>query len=120
MRRLTASLLVAFFSLALISPALFASSPDSKLPACCRRSGQHHCTSVNPEDSASGPALLQGRCSAYPSTPSVPASRTTGLIKVSQAVFAALVSHPSSRPQTESLCRISQGRAGLKRGPPVV
>jgi len=120
MRRTTASLLVALFSFALIGPALFASETDSTLPACCRRSGQHHCTTVNQADS-SGPALQQGRCSVYSSAPSVPASRTIGLTKVSQVVFAVLFSHPSScRPQSEALCRIALGRAGLKRGPPAV
>ena len=120
MRRTTASLLVAFFSFALICPALLASDPDSNLPSCCRRSGQHHCTTMNQADSSSGSAIQHGRCSVYPSAPSVPASRTIGLAKISQAVFAALFSHPSSRPQTEALCRIALGRAGLKRGPPAV
>jgi hypothetical protein len=119
MRRVTASLLAAFFSLTLISPALFAADPDSNLPACCRRSGHHHCTNTN-QDSSAVPALQQARCSVYPSAPSVPAIRASGLTKDSQTVFATLISHPSSRPQTEALCRISLGRAGLKRGPPAV
>ena len=93
MRQVTASLLAAFFSLTLISPALFAADPDSNLPACCRRSGHHHCTNTN-QDTSAGPALQQARCSVYPSAPSVPVTRTSGLTKYSQTVFAALVSIP--------------------------
>jgi hypothetical protein len=118
MRRAMAILMVAFFSLTLISPALFASNKDSNLPACCRRSGLHHCTAGNQADSSSGPALQQGRCPVYPSARAVPVSRTNGHAKVFAAVDSPLVSYPSSRPQTQALYRASLGRAGLERGPP--
>ena len=36
-------LLLALFSFSLISPAVLASDADSKLPACCKRNGKHHC-----------------------------------------------------------------------------
>jgi hypothetical protein len=42
MRRLIALSLTVLFSLTLIAP-LFASDTDANLPACCRRSGRHHC-----------------------------------------------------------------------------
>src|SRR5579862_5145367 len=40
--RIVASLLLAIFSFALISPALD-SGPESSLPLCCQRNGKHHC-----------------------------------------------------------------------------
>jgi hypothetical protein len=48
-RRFAAILLLALFSVSLIEPGLMADV--SKLPACCRRGGQHHCTMA---DTSSG------------------------------------------------------------------
>jgi len=119
MRRVSAVLLVALFSFSLISPAVFASDADSKLPACCRRGGKHHCTTTaSQSESSSGPAVQAGRCPFFPTGKAGPASRTVSLPGISQSIFAGLVSHPASRPQTQELCRISYSRAGQKRGPP--
>jgi hypothetical protein len=119
MRGIFATLLVALFSFSLISPVVFASDAESKLPACCRRGGKHHCEMMaSQSESSSGPAVQAGRCGFFPAAPAIPASRTVSLPGVSQVIFAGLVSHPASRPQTEALCRISYSRAGQKRGPP--
>ncbi|HEY3741348.1 MAG TPA: hypothetical protein VGL53_15965 [Bryobacteraceae bacterium] len=67
MRRSLASLLVALFSFALISPAVFASDADDSLPACCRRVGEHHCGMMTPEaGSSTAPALRTARCPLFP------------------------------------------------------
>jgi hypothetical protein len=119
MRRMSAILLMALFSFSLISPAVLASDTDSKLPACCRRGGKHHCTmTASQSESSSGRAMQAGRCPFFPTAKAAPASRTVSLPGISQRVFAGLVSHPASRPQTLALCRISYSRAGQKRGPP--
>jgi hypothetical protein len=118
-RRVCAILLMALFSFSLISPAVFASDDDSRLPACCRRGGKHHCTMTSsPSESSSDRAVQAGRCPFFPTGQAVPASRIVSLPGESQAIFAGLISHPACRPQTEALCRISYSRAGQKRGPP--
>ena len=83
MRRLLATLLLTIFSYSLISPALFASDADSKLPACCRRNGAHRCAmSMNQSGQSSGP-VRAGRCPSFPECArAVPASRTVGLPEV--------------------------------------
>jgi len=117
MRRIAASLLAAFFSLTLITPALLASGADSNLPACCRRSGQHHCS--QPENSSASSVRIN-KCAAYPGTSAIPPVRFSGLANTPQTVIATLTSDPSYRPQTRSLRHIALGQAGLKRGPPAV
>jgi hypothetical protein len=119
MRRALAILLVAHFSFSLISPSVFASDADSKLPACCRRNGKHHCARMATEsESSSGPAVQEGRCSFFPTVEGVPANKTVAVSGISQNGFAQPVSHPTSAPQTESLCHSSYNRAAQKRGPP--
>src|SRR5689334_11727891 len=66
MRRTLALLLIALFSLSLLTP-LFAADERQELPACCRRDGQHHCSmpSRSAADQSGGPAM-HVRCSLYP------------------------------------------------------
>jgi hypothetical protein len=46
---------------------LFAAGPEPNLPACCRRSGQHHCAQMAPQaDPFSGPALQVAPCPFFP------------------------------------------------------
>jgi len=119
MRRISTILLMALFSLSLISPAVFAPDAESNLPTCCRRSGKHHCTmTASQSESSSGPDLQIGRCRFFPTGQAVPASRIVSLRGNSQAILTGLASHPASRPQTQALCRVSYSRASQKRGPP--
>ena len=119
MDRVSAILLVALLSFSLISPAVLASAADSKLPACCRRGGEHHCAMTPSEsESSSGPSAQADRCPNYPAAKAVLASTTVSLPGISPAIFAGLVNHPASQPQPEALWRISFSRAGQKRGPP--
>jgi hypothetical protein len=117
-RRIFAILLMAFLSFPLISPALLASDADSKLPACCRRSGSHHCSIMARQSHAAGPAIETGRCLSFPVATAFPGNPTVSSPGMSQAIAGALVSHPASPQQAEALCRISYSRAGQKRGPP--
>ena len=74
MRRFAATLLLSVFSVSLIAAALPADS-ESKLPACCRREGAHHCMTA-PAPGAS----MQAVCPAYPETGATPAhARMAGL-----------------------------------------
>jgi hypothetical protein len=64
-RRTLALLLIALFSVSLLTP-LFAADARQHLPACCLRDGEHHCSmsSQGGVDHDHGPAL-QARCSQY-------------------------------------------------------
>jgi len=117
-RRIFAIVLLALLSFPLISPALLAYDADSKLPACCRRNGSHHCSIVAQQSRSAGPAIETGRCPAFPVAAALPGNPAATSPGVSQAIFCGLVSHPASRPQAEALCRIAYSRAGQKRGPP--
>ena len=118
MRRVFASLLVALFSFSLIAPAVFASDSDSKLPACCRRDGKHHCSLMAKAASQSGPALRSGPCVYFPTARATPASQFSGLPGVSRAILTGVQVGPASFCRPESLSRISYSQAGQKRGPP--
>ena len=119
MRRASAMLLLALFGFSLVSPYAFALSVDSKLPACCRRDGKHHCATMATEsESSSGPDLRAGRCSFFPTGVGVPASRTVALAGISQSGSEQLVRHGASAHQKESVCHSPYSRAGQKRGPP--
>lgn len=118
MRRIFAILLMALISFPLISPALLASDMDSKLPACCRRNGSHHCSIMAWQSHAAGPAIETGRCLSFPVATAFLGNQTVSSPGMSQTIVGGLVSHPASPTQAEALCRMSYSRAGQKRGPP--
>ena len=120
MRRVFASLLVALFSFALIAPAVFASDPDSKLPACCRRDGKHHCGLASHTESPAGPAAQTARCNLFPSGGAVLTTQIAGLAGVSRVVLTGFVRQAAAIAYTETASRISYSQAGQKRGPPVL
>jgi hypothetical protein len=65
--RVVANLLLAVFSLGLITPA-FASLAESNLPACCRRAGIHHCSmsaSANTPTNGVGFSAAKQKCPFY-------------------------------------------------------
>jgi len=121
MRRASAISVVAAICFSLIAPLAFV-SPESNLPACCRRHGAHHCAmAMDASASTTQPSfrpVLQ-RCPSFPI-----ATATSGgacaFVKDSTTPFALAVSHPSKRPQTEAFYGISFSRSRLKRGPPAL
>jgi len=114
--------LLAFFSFSLIGPEAFVDS-DSKLPACCRRDGKHHCASMekaHQQQPPSGPSVKAVRqCTNFPKADGVRAFSNSILVSAPQAFFALIVSHPAVQPQTEARQRISFSRSRQKRGPPI-
>jgi hypothetical protein len=124
MRRLIAISLVLLFGIPLISP-LFAQGPDgmTTLAACCRKNGAHKCA-LSMEQSA---ALAQGTrfsaipdcCPQYPKAVS-PAPHHDISFNAAALLFAEVVSHPATRPQTEAWARVALDGARQKRGPPAV
>jgi hypothetical protein len=117
-RRGSAALLLAIFGFSLITPALSASDPESKLPPCCRRPGKHHCAMTS-SDSSSGPAF-QALCPSYPTAAAVPVNPVVSLSAISLAAFVVPVTHPAIRPHTQLLRHGSFSRARQKRGPPIL
>src|ERR1039458_10425068 len=113
MLRGIAMLLVALFGLSPISPLVFASDADSRLPACCRRGGQHSCSMTGGQPaSSSGQTLQAARCRFFPPAQATSPGRTVGLRGVSQAVFAGVVSQPAYNSQAETVYRAFYRRAG--------
>jgi hypothetical protein len=111
-------LLVGLFSFSLISPAVFASDAELRVPACCRRAGEHGCVMKPSQSASSGPSAQADNCRFFPPAKAIPPGRTISLPGISRSIFAGLLSHPASRPQTEALFRISYSRSRQERGPP--
>lgn len=116
-RRIPAILLLGLFSFSLIEPALVAGD-DSKLPACCRRDGQHHCAMTG--ESSAGGAVVQALCAAFPKTGATPAYAKLAGIRPEQWIFGQSVGHPAGYVQTQALFHVSFSRARQKRGPPAL
>lgn len=124
LRRLFSILLLAVFVLPLVLP-LFAlgQDADAGVPACCRRNGKHHCMMSIGERTqlASHDPQFQGPVEKCPYCPaSAVASHPNPLAApAAQAIFAEIVSHPTSAAQTESKWRMARDRSRQKRGPPL-
>lgn len=124
MRKLLSILLLATFALPLLAaiPAL-ASTPESRLPACCRRGGAHHCM-LSAEQIA---ALEQGQhfttprmtCPMCPRA-TAPAQQQVLFLQPSATFYAAISSHPAQFQQVEAWARVALAGARHKRGPPAV
>jgi hypothetical protein len=121
MRRVSATLLLALLSVALIAPALCASGPDTNLPACCRRSGKHHCAvpAATTADS-SGPALGAGACPNYRLAKIGPAAPAPGVAQSAVTVYSKEAAHRDLDTYSQPFNHSSYSRAGQKRGPPVL
>ena len=127
-RRLLASAIAFLIVLPAISP-LFAliHSIDPTRPACCRRDGKHRCMLAEMDSSASSytsqgalrwtRAAVSQRC-PYGSRVLPGTAHRDWSLRVSEAIFAGVASHPAMAPQTESKRRISADRSRQKRGPP--
>src|SRR5262249_562544 len=117
LRRLSAILLLALFSFSLCSFA-FQSDPESKLPACCRRSGSHHCSLASGGRKSGRGFNANDRCPLFPSFVVGPGSGNTLRLTARGSVFApAFVS--GFVPRFVNAHR--QGRVVLahgERGPP--
>ena len=124
MRRFLSILLLAFFGLALASPLLgLGVNGDAGLPACCRRTGKHHCAmgTADRNQDQHGPTLsmISEKC---PCCPGVIPSMQPNVLgpPAAGAIYAHIVSHPACVAQTESKWRIARDRSRQKRGPPVL
>ncbi len=91
---------------------------ESRLPACCRRNGKHHCAMGSAADSSSDPAV-----SAPDSCPFMPhalasTAPTVAAIAASAADSSALPSEPRVERCVVLAAQMSDRRGWPKRGPP--
>ena len=122
-RRLLTILLLAVFSLPLITPLLaLGAAGDLSLPACCRRSGKHHCmmAAANTGESSQHSHTLTTIPEKCPYAPGLLAATHPDVLSVpsNHVLIAAVISQTSGVAQTESKWRISRDRSRQKRGPP--
>ncbi len=127
MRRLLSIVLLAVFALPFVLPMLaMGQDAEAGLPACCRRSGKHHCmmsmaergklaTSHDPQFKAPAEKCPYLPASVAPAHP----NPLTGPIAAA-AIYGDLVSHPTGFAQTDAKRRISRDRSNQKRGPPAM
>ena len=118
MRRISAILLLVAFSLPLIAAAF--QDAESNQPACCRRAGIHHCSSMGQaeSDSTSGSKLKSGACPLFPTTASVSALAKLALPGVSRSILAPALSLSAAPLGGHVRISASADTANLKRGPP--
>ena len=121
-RRVLSIVLLAVFSLPLISPVLaLAADSDVNLPACCRRNGAHRCVrAMRPVGSSSSETSVSEvlrRCPAYPAVVT-PVRHGDLSFHTASLIFAGVVSHPTVKPQTEARARVALDLSRQKRGPP--
>ena len=121
MRRIVVICLVLLYWLGPLM-ALVPASAESRLPACCRRGGKHHCM-MNMAERA---ALEDGhphwmapasKCPCFPVQPKAAHTPLT-LYQSIPASFISVASHPHGVVQSESKRRISRDRSRSKRAPP--
>jgi len=113
--------LLAAICFSLIAPLAFVDA-DSNLPACCRRSGAHHCAmAMDGSTSATQPSFqsIRQRCPLFPAAAAACGGACT-FLDDRTTNFALTVTHRSNRLQTEAFYRISFSRTRQKRGPPAI
>ena len=120
MRRLRATLWLAFFSLSLIAPAGFTFS-TSELPECCRAAGKHHCSMRRSGRDSSGVSIRSVReCPNFPVVRFTPAQTYSSLPSVELNRWNPLRSGASPHAQGLTLYQVNLDGAGQKRGPPAI
>ena len=136
--RVSATVLLGVFSFLLIAPFTVNANEEAQMPACCRRTGAHHCTlaqgtlaqGISAQDTLAQGTLAQAgssgqairnsgsKCPYFPVAGSLPAHGNALPLGAAQTAIVSVVSHPAGHEQTQALYRISFSRA-QKRGPPV-
>jgi hypothetical protein len=112
-----ASLLLVWFSFALIGPVPFANArPD--LPACCKREGKHHCSVV--QGSVSGLKALPEKCPSYPVSLALPAHEKISVQDRSAQVRELAVVCPVAAEVIRVSYRHPFDNSCQKRGPPAL
>jgi hypothetical protein len=123
MRRALSTLLILFFGLGPLAVTLLADD-DSRLPYCCRRHGDHHCTmstrtaALMLQSGSDKPDLTApATCPYFPGYTVAPTSSVLALT-AAPAGLPGLLARPYSSAATRAAARLSQIRTRAGRGPP--
>jgi len=122
MRRLLAIFLLCALGLPMAMP-LFAAAvdQDTGLPACCRRNGTHHCSSMTAGTSAlpSGTHVVASRekCPAYPAATTSIRTMDASLVAASP-LFTELPRRVAETTAVEVRTVSDLSRSQHERGPP--
>jgi len=102
--------------------AILPANSESRLPACCRRHGAHHCV-MSAEmaaqvDFGSAPMLTAPlHCPSYPGSV-VPSTEPVQALAASPAGLPVLLAVAHSPAASRAAARLSQIRTRAGRGPP--
>jgi hypothetical protein len=123
MRRALTICLILFFGFGPLSAA-FQESDESRLPACCRRHGTHHCAMsdfmmARMTETVSGQTTFSApsHCPLYPNGCGVPNASVDALAPSTNGL-AVLLAEDHSPVATRTAARMSQVRTRTDRGPP--
>ena len=104
--------------------AILPANAESRLPACCRRHGAHHCAmsmgmAAVMAEAAPGRVFLvaPSTCPAFPGPTAATTSAPHALI-ASSVGMPALLAHPHTPVAGRAAARLSQIRTRAGRGPP--
>lgn len=122
MRRIPATVLLLLINLSLISPLLFATT-DSKIAACCRRDGKHHCAKMAQEAHADDdPGAIRitatATCPLYSGAKGAPAFASIAIGPPLPVIGITLKTDIDGVVQAEVQRLSSESRSAQKRGPP--
>ena len=122
LRRLISILLLAVLGLPLAAPLFAATSQsESRLPACCRKNGKHHCMGgMEMQAASSAEPSFRTPLEKCPFAPAMPAvlhgkAGTPGRV---QRIGARLAVQPVVGERAESKRLACRTRSHQKRGPP--
>jgi len=99
-------------------------APESALPACCRRDGQHHCAMLLQYEASRAKQQSGTRVEntsepcPFRSALGAPSARHGAGIPSHSIYYTGVVSHPAEFVQDTLAARISEARVHWKRGPP--
>src|ERR1700736_2849757 len=115
MRRMVASLVISVMAGSFLAPIAFGGTRNDS-PACCRRTGKHHCMGTATQDSQEEEKVFKSdvKCPMFPA-PAMASSRSArGLLIVAQSFYAAIAAHPALWTQVETSYRICWSRSQQK------
>jgi hypothetical protein len=121
MRKAWSMLLLLAFVLPMAAQAMAAGlDSDGGLPACCRRTGAHHCTMAAPAGDSWAPVFRAPKecCPYCPATVATAGHAEAWSVPQPATVWAGMRAYAAGVPQAESLWRVARERARGKRGPP--
>jgi hypothetical protein len=125
MRRTVCVSLILLFWLGPFAAALPATA-ETRLPACCRRSGAHHCAmpaamvviAVHASPGSAPRLTAPAHCSSYPGFMLASTGPIEALI-TSPAWLGVTLAEPHSPAARRAAARLSELRTRANRGPPI-